>query len=154
MKRIKVYLDTSVIGGCFDKEFEIYSNKLFDSIRNKYLQAVISDITISELERAPDYISEVLLSLSPDSVEIVNTDSEIIELAEKYLREGIVSENYKSDALHIAIATVYRIDVLVSWNFRHIVNLQKIKLFNSVNLKEGYQVLDIRTPLEVIENGK
>jgi hypothetical protein len=66
------------------------------------------------------------------------------------MAEKIVSENYYSDALHIAAATVIGVDVLVSWNFKHIVNLNKIKLFNSVNLREGYSILDIRTPREVI----
>jgi hypothetical protein len=68
------------------------------------------------------------------------------------MEEKIVSERYYSDALHIAVATVIGIDVLVSWNFKHIVNLDKIKLFNSVNLREGYSVLEIRTPREVVEN--
>jgi hypothetical protein len=66
--------------------------------------------------------------------------------------QKIVSQKYYGDALHIAIATVIGVDVLVSWNFKHIVNLDKIKLFNSVNLKEGYSILEIRTPREVIED--
>ena len=70
----------------------------------------------------------------------------------KYMGQKIVSENYYGDALHIAIATVLRVDVLVSWNFKHIVNLDRIKQFNSVNLKEGYSILEIRSPREVIEN--
>ena len=74
----------------------------------------------------------------------------MIQLAEKYMEQKIVSENYYSDALHIAVATVIGVDVLVSWNFKHIVNLDKIKLFNSVNLREGYNILEIRTPREVI----
>jgi hypothetical protein len=64
--------------------------------------------------------------------------------------EKIINEKYRSDALHIAVATVSGVDVLVSWNFKHIVNLNRIKLFNSINLKEGYNLLEIRTPLEVI----
>jgi hypothetical protein len=76
----------------------------------------------------------------------------MLDLTEKYMAENIVSEQYASDALHIAIATVLGVDVLVSWNFKHIVNLNKIRLFNAVNLREGYGILDIRTPQEVIEN--
>jgi hypothetical protein len=68
------------------------------------------------------------------------------------MEQKIVSENYYGDALHIAVATVIGVDVLVSWNFKHIVNLNKIKSFNSVNIKEGYNILEIRTPREVIEN--
>jgi hypothetical protein len=68
------------------------------------------------------------------------------------MEQNIVSKNYYSDALHIAVATVIGVDVLVSWNFKHIVNLNKIKLFNAANLEEGYSTLEIRTPLEVVGN--
>ena len=74
----------------------------------------------------------------------------MLDLTQKYMDEKIISEQYRNDALHIAIATISGVDVLVSWNFKHIVNLNKIKLFNSVNLKEGYNLLEIRTPLEVL----
>ena len=79
-------------------------------------------------------------------------NEEMVKLAEKYMEQKIVSEKYYSDALHIAVATVIGVDVLVSWNFKHIVNLDKIKLFNSVNLREGYSILEIRTPREVVTN--
>ncbi|KZX12100.1 hypothetical protein MBFIL_12300 [Methanobrevibacter filiformis] len=71
-------------------------------------------------------------------------------MAELYLKNNIVSRKYSGDALHIAIATVISVDVLVSWNFKHIVNLDKIKKFNAVNLNEGYHILEIRTPKEMI----
>ena len=150
MKKIKLYLDTSVIGGCFDKEFEQYSNRLFDNIRKGGLIAVVSDITAYEISKAPSFVKEVILSIPPEYIETVETTDEMRKLAEHYMESKIVSEKYELDALHIAIATVIKIDVLVSWNFRHIVNFQKIHQFNAVNLKEGYPVLDIRTPMEVI----
>jgi len=77
-------------------------------------------------------------------------NEEARKLAEYYIKEGIVSEKYLVDAQHIAIATVYKVDVLVSWNFKHIVNLQKIKQYNAINLKYGYTLLEIRSPREVI----
>ena len=67
------------------------------------------------------------------------------------MEREIVSENYRDDAIHVAVATVSGVDILVSWNFRHIVNFQKIRKFNAVNMSEGYQILDIRSPKEVIE---
>jgi len=79
-------------------------------------------------------------------------NDEMLKLAEKYIEQKVVSENYYSYALHIAIATVIGVDVLVSWNFKHIVNLDRIKSFNSVNLKEGYSILGIRTSREVVES--
>ena len=81
--------------------------------------------------------------------EFVILDDETKELAHRYMEEGVVTEEYLVDAQHIAIATVNKVDVLVSWNFRHIVNLTKIRLYNSVNLKYGYPLLEIRSPREV-----
>ena len=75
---------------------------------------------------------------------------EAVILAKKYSSEGVIGGGKLVDAEHIAIATVYRADVLVSWNFKHIVNLQRIHGYNSVNLKYGYPLLEIRSPLEVI----
>lgn len=71
------------------------------------------------------------------------------ELAAAYIEDGAIDARMRADALHIALATVARVDVLVSWNFRHIVNLKRIRAYNAVNLKSGYPVLEIRTPREV-----
>jgi hypothetical protein len=76
--------------------------------------------------------------------------SEMINLKDKYMESNIITDKYSADALHIAIATVITVDVLVSWNFKHIVNLEKIKKFNAINLTQGYSLLEIRTPQEVI----
>lgn len=62
-----------------------------------------------------------------------------------------MSKKSRVDAQHIATATISRVDVLVSWNFKHIVNLEKIHGYNSVNLRLGYPILEIRTPIEVID---
>ena len=85
----------------------------------------------------------------PAEKEIVEESDESRELAERYIAAGAVGSASRSDAAHIAIATISRVDVLVSWNFRHIVNLPKIRRYNSVNLACGYQQLEIRTPIEV-----
>jgi len=75
-------------------------------------------------------------------------DSESKYLAQVYIDEKILGIASYNDAYHIALATVNRLDVLVSWNFKHIVNFDKIKLFNSVNIRLGYPTIDIRSPLE------
>ena len=75
-------------------------------------------------------------------------------LAEAYLSHGIVGPGSRSDALHVALATMGRVDVLVSWNFKHIVNLGRIRLFNAVNLELGYGLIEIRTPKEVVPDEK
>lgn len=66
------------------------------------------------------------------------------------MKEGLLSPKLLEDANHIAIASVYTVNTVVSWNFKHIVNVGRIRLFNSVNLKYGYGLMDIRSPREII----
>ena len=82
-------------------------------------------------------------------LELIHQNAESEALAEEYIRQAVVSRRMLADAQHIAVATVARVDVLVSWNFRHIVNLDRIRGFNAVNLRAGYPLLEIRSPLEV-----
>ena len=150
MKILRIYIENSVIGGYFDDEFKEFTHKLFEKFEKGIYKPIISSHVIAELENgAPEYVKEILRTINYEEY-IVN--DEMLELAQKYMEQRIVSKNYYSDALHIAVATVLGVDVLVSWNFKHIVNLGRIKLFNSVNLKEGYSMLEIRSPREVIEN--
>jgi hypothetical protein len=146
----RIYIDTSVIGGCEDEEFSPWSIKLFEEIRQGLRIAVISDLTLRELEKAPESVRQILSSLQEANVENVFLTEEAESLAENYINEGVVTAGNVVDAQHIAIATVERVDVLVSWNFQQIVNLQRIHGFNSVNLKSGYPVLEIRSPREVV----
>lgn len=142
----RIYLDTSVIGGCLDKEFQEWSKQLFDEFKKGKKTAVISDITLDELENARQEVRD-LLKLNPEnSKEYVLNNEEAEELANAYVKEGAVSKKFHEDALHIAIATINKVDVLVSWNFKHIVNLDRIKKYNGVNLKNGYSILEIRNP--------
>jgi hypothetical protein len=86
-----------------------------------------------------------------DHIEFIEFTEEANDLANTYLQEGVVSKKSRVDAQHIATATISRVDVLVSWNFKHIVNLERIHGYNSVNLRLGYPILEIRTPIEVID---
>lgn len=147
----KVYIDTSVIGGCFDQEFAEWSNRLFEDFKQGRRIAVISDITIDELSDAPEQVKDNFESIPDESLEIVVSDQEARSLADKYIKEKVVSSKFYEDALHIAIATINQTNVLASWNFKHIVNLERIRMYNSVNMKEGYQILEIRTPREIIK---
>ena len=147
---MRVYIDTSVLGGCFDEEFAKWSNKLFADFKKGIDIIVISDITLRELEDAPANVKELLQNIPEENKEYVLLGEKAKGLALSYIEEGAANENYLIDAQHIAIATIERVDVLVSWNFKHIVNLNKIHLYNGVNLKKGYPLLEIRSPMEVL----
>lgn len=149
LHRLHIYLDTPVIGGCYDEEFAEDSRRLFEAIRNGRAVALLSPITTEELEDAPRQVRQVLDSLPPEQQEGLPLTDEVSALAQAYLDAGIVSANYAADALHIAFATVYTADVLTSWNFRHIVNLRRIQQFNAVNLAQGYRTIEIRSPREL-----
>ncbi|PXF60895.1 MAG: PIN domain protein [Candidatus Methanogaster sp.] len=146
----RIYIDTSVIGGCEDYEFSKWSIQLFEEFRQGLKTAVISNLTRRELERAPESVKKNLLSLPDTDVENVSLTEEAESLAQNYIDDRVVGARHIADAQHIAIASVERVDVLVSWNFQHIVNLDRIHAFNSVNLKLGYLMLEIRSPREVI----
>jgi hypothetical protein len=77
-------------------------------------------------------------------------DDETIKLAEIYITEGALTSKSYNDALHIALATLNNADVLASWNFKHIVNLDRIRLYNSINLRFGYRLIEIRIPREIL----
>jgi hypothetical protein len=139
-----------VIGGCCDVEFEYGSTSLFDAFRSGSEILVISDITLAELDAAPQRVRDVLLSIPPKHAEFVEFSEEAAVLSDTYLNEGVVSRKSRVDAQHIATATISRADVLVSWNFKHIVNLARIHGYNSVNLRLGYPMLEIRSPIEVL----
>ena len=148
MKKLRVYIENSVIGGYFDTIFEDATRKLFEKFRSGEYLAVISTHSYGELNNgAPDKVKLILETISYEKVIVSDA---MLNLTQKYMDEKTVSEQYRSDALYIAVATVSNVDVLVSWNFKHIVNLNRIKIFNSINLKEGYHILEIRTPLEVL----
>ena len=147
----RIYVDTSVIGGCYDKEFEEWSNKLVDEFIVGTKIVVLSDITIEELEDAPEKVRNVITRIPKENIESVFLDYQGQQLAELYIKEGAITRTYEEDALHIATATIHQVNVLVSWNFRHIVNIDKIRIYNAVNLKYGYQMLEIRNPREVLD---
>lgn len=110
---------------------------------------VISDLTERELDEAPSDVQAVYDEIIEIGANRINESVESLELARKYISEGILTENYEVDARHIAVATVNEVDVLVSWNFKHIVHYDKIRRFNAVNVLMGYSTLEIHTPMEV-----
>ncbi len=144
----RIYLDTSVYGGYFDEEFSEHTIPLFDRIRNNEFILLYSTVTQEELVNAPKKVKELVKSLKAEYTEFIETTDEAINLATEYIKEKVVGQTSFADCLHIAMATAYRAEFLVSWNFKHIVNIDKIKGYNSINIKNGYKQLEIRSPRE------
>lgn len=153
MKKQRIYLDTSVFGGYFDDEFEIWTKPLFERINDGEFTILISTMLDEELEFAPSRIKNLLANMNDSFTEFLKDKDEAISLATEYIEENVVGKTSYADCLHIALATIYQADILVSWNFKHIVNVERIRGYNSINLKNGYKQLDIRSPRELIKYG-
>jgi predicted nucleic acid-binding protein len=149
--KLRVYIDTSVVGGYFDDEFEDVTKSFFDRIFKRDFLVYFSEVSETELSLAPDFVKDLKSNIPADCYRYLELDDESRELAETYLKEKVLGKASLDDAYHIAIATVNRLDVLVSWNFKHIVNYDKIKLFNSINLRLGYPMIEIRSPKEFVK---
>ena len=150
--RLRIYTDTSVLGGCEDEEFATYSIQLMECFMRGDMILVLSDLTVQELVGAPLPVRRRVGSVSEEFIEPIGLDESANELAEAYISAGVITDTMRADAQHIAMATRARVDALVSWNFKHIVNLERIHGYNSVNLRMGYPMIEIRTPREVIDN--
>lgn len=145
-----MYLDTSVFGGLFDEEFKEFTEPLFRRIDKNEFDVIFSDVTRKELITAPEKIRKRAESLPKISTIFVQSKIESVQLAKKYIDEGVVGKTSYVDCLHIALATIHNANVLVSWNFKHIVNMVRIIGYNAVNLTEGYKQIDIRSPRELL----
>lgn len=150
MRIQRIYIDTSILGGYFDKEFDITTQRLFKEVKKGVYKVIISTITESELLNAPEKVQTLLGDLQID-YEVINLTDDAISLALEYIKENVVGQASYNDCLHIAIATVSRLDLLVSWNFKHIVNINRIRGYNGINIKNGYPPIEIRSPKDLID---
>ncbi|WP_211176453.1 hypothetical protein [Brasilonema sp. UFV-L1] len=130
MKRLRIYIDTSVIGGCLDVEFAAESQRLIEAMQNKKAVMLLSDLVINELVDAPVDVRNILPSVPTEVIENVPLTEEIIALRDAYIAAGVVTSKSINDAAHVAAATVARADAIVSWNFKHIVRLDKMRAYN------------------------
>lgn len=149
-RKLRIYVDTSVVGGCLDDEFCEASRKLMELFRMGLATVLVSELLLRELEDAPAEVQQVLTSLPLDSMERLELGEEAERLQALYLEAAVVGAACGNDAFHVALAVVAHADMIVSWNFKHIVHFDKMRGFNAVNLREGYGQLTILSPLEVV----
>ncbi len=152
MHRIRVYVDTSVFGGVDDEEFRDASYLFFENVEKGTFTILLSRLTTDELEDAPERIREVLERIPRELVEQAPINDEVLELADEYVKAGVLGEASRDDATHVAAATVAGAGLIVSWNFRHIVNYNRILGFNAVNTRNGYRPLMILSPREALDD--
>ncbi len=150
MRIQRVYIDTSVLGGYFDEEFDEVTRRFFNEVKKGEYKVVISNVTEGELLNAPERVRSLLADLEID-YEVIRLTDDVVILALEYIRENVVGQTSYNDCLHIAIATVSRLDLLVSWNFKHIVNIKRIRGYNGINIKNGYPSIEIRSPKDLID---
>jgi hypothetical protein len=139
-----------VVGGYFDDEFSTDTISFFKLVNIGEISIIVSDLLEAELLRAPEFVRDFLLTIAFENTEKVRLSQEAINLADKYVEAKVVGKTSRADCQHIAIATICKADVLVSWNFRHIVNLARIRGYNGINYQLGYNMLEIRTPKELL----
>lgn len=148
----RVYIDTSVIGGQFDKEFSADTIPFFEAVAEGQLVIIVSDLLEVELLRAPQHVQDFLANIPVSQIEPVRLTQDAANLADQYILAKVVGPTSRADCQHIAMATLAKADVLVSWNFKHIVNLDKIRGYNGINYQLGHSMIEIRTPKEIISH--
>ncbi len=148
----KVYIDTSVVGGQFDKEFSIDTIPFFNAVANGQLIIIVSDLLEAELLRAPQHVKDFLSTLPTKQIENIRLTQDAAQLANEYILAKVVGQTSRADCQHIAMATLAKVDVLATWNFKHIVNLDKIRGYNGINYRLGHNIIEIRTPKEIIND--
>ena len=136
----RFYFDTSIFGGFFDEEFAEDTAILFEKVKIGEIICVYSNLTESELTNAPKKVRVFFESLKDYQKEKVNVTPDALKLAQAYIDEKVVGESSYDDCIHIATATIHKVDLLLSWNFKHIVNVYRIRGYNSINLRLGHLI--------------
>jgi predicted nucleic acid-binding protein len=145
-----IYLDTSVLGGYYDPGFLEESRSLIRLVRERRIESAISEMVMAEVARAPDPVRSLLDELIDLGSETLAVGEEAVELQEAYLRARVVGQRWEDDAMHVAVASIRRVDAIASWNFRHLVDPRRVRAFNGVNLARGYGLIEIRSPGEIV----
>lgn len=146
----RIYFDTSVFGGYFEPEFELWTKILIDQTITGEIKMLFSQLTEIELNGAPQHVKDLVKKIPDEHIEFLAITNEANKLADQYLNENVVGKTSLEDCRHIAIATLNNADILASWNFKHIVNVNRIRGYNAVNYKLGHKILEIRTPREIL----
>src|SRR4030066_1318127 len=157
MKKLRLYVDTSVLGGIFDSEEPKRVNtaeRLLRLIGDGTYEGYISRLTIEEILAAPGKIQKKLQTkITNSGFSVLEENAESVNLADAYVNAGAIPEKYRADARHIAIGVIHDLDYIVSWNYKNMVNISVRRLINSTNIRMGYNSIEIISPDEVTDGG-
>jgi hypothetical protein len=137
--------------GVHDDEFRAPSERFFKAVRNGAFTILVSEPLALEISNAPEAVQATFEAHRPH-MEALETSDAATALANAYLAQKVVPSASRVDALHVALASIAAADTVVSWNFKHIVQLRRIRGFHAVNILHGYPLIEIRSPLEVIDD--
>ncbi len=146
----RYYFDTSIFGGYYDDEFLFETNLIFEKVLSGEIICLYSEIIEEELKKAPSRVTKLFNNLNAKQKEKIHISDEILMLAHEYIIEKVVGETSLYDCIHIAAATVHQADALISWNFKHIVNSNRIIGYNHINSQRGLAHITIKSPREII----
>ena len=148
-------METTLFNYYIDKDRDAYADtvKLFNEIAGGKYEAFTSTYTTDELENAPEEKRVKMLGLITEyNIAVLAPNDEAVRIADIYIAEGIIPSKYRTDGLHIAIATVNELDMIISMNFKHIVKRKTILATNKINNLNGYHAIEIYSPMEVVED--
>lgn len=156
MKILKIYFDTSVFNFAIAEDVPVEREitlKLLDEVKNGKYEVFISEVVLREISRAPQQkaveLRDCIKKINPEQLIL---DDNVLALAKEYIEKGVIPSKYEDDALHIAFASVNNLDVIVSWNFTHIVKLKTKREVTGINTLMGYKTIEICSPEEVVDN--
>jgi hypothetical protein len=146
----RYYFDTSIFGGYYDDEFLFETNLIFEKVLSGKIICLYSEIIEEELKKAPSRVTKLFNTLNDNQKEKIHLSEEILMLAHEYITAKVVGETSLYDCIHIAAATVHQADALISWNFKHIVNSNRIIGYNHINSLRGLTQITIKSPREIL----
>lgn len=155
MDKPTVYLETTIANYVFNNQYperQQIAKKLFRLIEEKEFQAFVSDMVVKEVEKAPEPRRSKLIKLIKliKKIKVLPVDKKVQHLAERYIKEGVFPKTKVADATHVAVASVFALDYVLSWNFEHIVRVSTKQKVQAVNQLLGYKTPIIAVPEEVI----
>lgn len=156
IKKPRVYLDTSIWSFYFaddSPERRDLTRELFDDFRQHRYEPCISAVVLEEIDAAPEPLRTKLNALLDEiTPTVLQIGEAALDLSRQYIQQGTIPQKYDDDALHIAVAVANNMDLLLSWNFAHIVKLRTRRVVSATSKLLGYKEIEICSPEEVVDN--